>query len=127
MKTNKKKCNRRRLSIAADVCTIIGAAATVAGIIIGVSYVVQIKQTFNSYTTNQLLKRDTMTVVIRDTMYVEKPLSGDSARREPAKQAHGFEWYKMENDQNFEVFKMENDQNFEAFKTKNEQDFEKYK
>jgi hypothetical protein len=127
MKTNKKKSSWRRLSIAADVFTIIGAIATIAGIIVGVSYVVHIEQTVNNYTTNRLLKRDTVIVTLSDTVFIEKRIPNDSPASDATKQEQTFEGYKTEVDRNFEEFKTKNEQNFEELKTKNDQNFEKWK
>jgi hypothetical protein len=64
-----------KLSVVADIFSIVGSIATVAGIFIGVTRIVEIQRntqrTINNYTTTQLSKKDTViVVVIRDTIVI---------------------------------------------------------
>jgi biopolymer transport protein ExbB/TolQ len=74
-----KRC-KDILSIVASLLTIVVAVATVAGMFIGVTHIIETQNIINTYTTTQQLKKDTVTVVIRDTVVVEKPaLNGNAA------------------------------------------------
>jgi hypothetical protein len=73
-----------KLSTVADIFSIVGSIATVAGIFIGVTRIVEIQRdtqrTINNYTTAQLPKKDTVIVVIRDTIVIR-----DTVTKQPPK------------------------------------------
>jgi hypothetical protein len=108
-----------KLSTAAGVFTIIGAIATVAGIFIGVTRIIETQRVITYYATTQLLKRDTVVVTIRDTVFIEKNLSGDSKLN--------FDAWKKQQEQDFEVWKRQQEQDFKKEQAAEEQAFEKFK
>jgi hypothetical protein len=115
---------RTFFALFANIATVINCIVTVTGVCIGAKFVIDVqpiieKHFINSEKTDTVIYRDTLIIVHRDTVFVQKPVFQDSS-------ALNFEEYLERAKKEFEHYVNEQKTDFEKFVDTGKTDFEDF-